>query len=322
MGVVSHTYDSYDEAVRAVDALERAGVPHSDITLMSGDKSRTRAAAVDADASTGAGTGATIGTVLGGGAGVLAGIGALAIPGVGPLVAAGWLVTALTGAGAGAAAGGLLGSLTGAGMDEAEARSHAAHVERGGTLVSVRASDALEAQARSILKGGTLATGSTLAGTPGVSGTGTATGHTGGVGRGDLADNSVTRAADNTFGTNISGERPDQADGTPANPPGTMVSRGVDKTLGTNVSGANPGHESIVTGSATSSHTGTAGRSDTTNHPVSRAADDAFGTNMSGERPDQADGTPANPPGTMASRGVDRTLGTNVSGANPEHKIG
>ena len=322
MGVVSHTYDSYDEAARAVDALERAGIPHADITLMSGDKTRTGAEATDADASTGAGTGATIGTVLGGGAGLLAGIGALAIPGVGPLVAAGWLVAALTGAGAGAAAGGLMGSLTGAGIDEAEARSHAEHVERGGTLVSVRASDAMEAQARSILKGGTLATGSTLAGPTGAIGTGTTSTYSGGVGKRDLADNSVTRAADNTFGTNMSGERPDQADGTAANPPGTMVSRGVDKTLGTNVSGANPGHESVVTGSATSSHIGGVSRSDTTEHPVSRAADDTLGTNISGERPDQADGTPANPPGTMASRGVDRTLGTNVSGANPDHKVG
>jgi hypothetical protein len=319
MGVVTHTYDSYDEAARAIDALERAGIPHADITLISGDKTRTGTEATDTDASTGAGTGATIGTVLGGGAGLLAGIGALAIPGVGPLVAAGWLVAALTGAGAGAAAGGLMGSLTGAGINEAEARSHAEHVERGGTLVSVRASDAMEAQARSILKGGTLASGSTLAGTPGAIGTGA---YSGGVGRGDLADNSVTRAADNTFGTNMSGERPDQADGTPVNPPGTMVSRGVDKTLGTNVSGANPAHESVVTESASSSYAGGANRSDATDHPVSRAADDKLGTNMSGERPDQADGTPANPPGTMASRGVDRTLGTNVSGANPDHKVG
>ena len=160
--------------------------------------------------------------------------------------------------------------------------------------------------------------GTTLAGTPGAIGTGTTPSYSGGVGKGDLADNSVTRAVDDTFGTNMSGKRPDQADGTPANPPGTMVSRGVDKTLGTNVSGGNPGHGSVVTGSNTVGGL----RSETTDHPVSRAADNALGTNMSGERPDQADGTPANPPGTMASRGADRTLGTNVSGANPDHKVG
>jgi len=124
---------------------------------------------------------------------------------------------------------------------------------------------------------------------------------------------------DDTFGTNISGERPYQSDGTPGNPPGTMVSRGVDETLGTNISGANPSHESVATGPSTY-RTGTTGRSDMTDNPVTRAADDTFGINMSGERPDQADGTPASPPGTMVSRGVDKTLGTNVSGANPGHE--
>lgn len=67
--------------------------------------------------------------MLGGGAGLLAGLSSLAIPGVGPVVAAGWLITTLTGAGVGAAAGGLLGSLTGAGVEEAGAKGYA---ERGG----------------------------------------------------------------------------------------------------------------------------------------------------------------------------------------------
>ncbi len=236
MRVVSHTYDSYDDAARAVEALERAGIPHSDITLISGDQNRTATSTTEVDASKGAGTGATLGTVLGGGAGLLAGIGALAIPGVGPLVAAGWLVATLTGAGAGAAAGGLLGSLTGAGVDEADAHRYAEHVGRGGTLVSVRASDEMASQAQSILGG----SGSRTAGaTTGALGSSYGTG----VGSSNVSDNPVTRAADNTFGTNMSGERPDQSDGTPANPPGTMASRGVDRTLGTNVSGANPDHK-------------------------------------------------------------------------------
>lgn len=322
MSVVSHTFDSYDEAARAVDALERAGIPHSDITLISGDRTRTAATTTEGEASTGAGTGATLGTVLGGGAGLLAGIGALAIPGVGPLVAAGWLVATLTGAGVGAAAGGLLGSLTGAGIDETEARGYAEHVERGGTLVSVRASDDMEAQARSILKGGTWTSDSTLAGTPGTVATGATSSYSDRSGRADPVDHSALRAADDTFGTNLSGERPDQTDGTPANPPGTMASRGVDKALGTNVSGANPGHESLATGPTTSSYAEGTNEGGATAHPVSPIADDALGTNLSGERPDQSHGTPANPPGTMASRGVDHTLGTNVSGANPGHKVG
>ena len=160
MRMIAHSYDSYNHAVRAVEALEAAGVRHDDISLVSGDKDRNVATTVAGDTSenTGAGTGATTGTVLGGGAGLLAGLGLLAIPGVGPVVAAGWLVATLTGAGIGAAAGGLLGSLTGAGIDEADAKTYAEHVGRGGTLVTVRAEDGLAAKVEEILEhGGALA---------------------------------------------------------------------------------------------------------------------------------------------------------------------
>ena len=160
MRMIAHSYDTYDHAVRVVHALEAAGVPHDDISLMSGDKDRTVGTdiagdtAADTATATGTGTGATIGTVLGGGAGLLAGLGSLAIPGVGPVVAAGWLIATLTGAGVGAAAGGLLGSLTGAGVDEAEAKGYAEHVGRGGTLVTVRASEEDAAQVEYILEHG------------------------------------------------------------------------------------------------------------------------------------------------------------------------
>lgn len=160
MRMIAHSYDTYDHAVRVVNALEAAGVPHDDVSLMSGDKDRTVATGVAGDttadtaAATGTGTGATIGTVLGGGAGLLAGLGSLAIPGVGPVVAAGWLIATLTGAGVGAAAGGLLGSLTGAGVDEADAKGYADHVGRGGTLVTVRASDDMAMQVEHILEHG------------------------------------------------------------------------------------------------------------------------------------------------------------------------
>ena len=153
MRMITHSYDTYDEAVRAVNALEAAGIPHDDISLVSGDKDRTVATTVAGD-TTGTGTGATIGTVLGGGAGLLAGIGALAIPGVGPVVAAGWLIATLTGAGVGAAAGGLVGSLANSGVDEADATRYAEHVGRGGTLVTVRASDDDAANAEYILEHG------------------------------------------------------------------------------------------------------------------------------------------------------------------------
>ena len=107
--------------------------------------------AASSETATGAGTGASIGTIIGGGAGLLAGIGALAIPGVGPVIAAGWLVATLTGAGAGAAAGGLLGSLAGAGVSDDHAHVYAEGVRRGSTLVTVRADDARASEAESIM---------------------------------------------------------------------------------------------------------------------------------------------------------------------------
>ncbi len=106
---------------------------------------------VDDETTTGAGTGASIGTILGGGAGLLAGIGALAIPGVGPVVAAGWLIATLTGAGVGAAAGGVVGSLTGAGVPEGDAHVYAEGVRRGSTLVTVRADDVRSEEVRTIM---------------------------------------------------------------------------------------------------------------------------------------------------------------------------
>ncbi len=162
----THLYDSQDEALQTVQALKAAGVPEADISLVanSAGQSPTLAGAPgdtpletasgDTDAkSTGAGTGATAGTILGGGAGLLAGLGMLAIPGVGPVVAAGWLVATLTGAGIGAAGGGLLGSLIGAGVPEEHAHAYAEGVRRGGTLVTVRADENQAATIETVLDG-------------------------------------------------------------------------------------------------------------------------------------------------------------------------
>jgi len=115
---ITALYDRYEDASAAVAKLEGAGIPPSEISLVSnndGDRhagliqsaNSERTATADA-ASTGAGTGATLGTVVGGATGLLTGLGLLAIPGVGPVVAAGWLVATVTGAGIGAAAGGLM----------------------------------------------------------------------------------------------------------------------------------------------------------------------------------------------------------------------
>ncbi|MGT2480417.1 hypothetical protein ACU4GR_19815 [Methylobacterium oryzae CBMB20] len=101
-------FDDYDAAAGAVDRLEAAGIPHADISIIANRNEpaappRAPGTAVPrpVDTADSAGTGATVGTVLGGGAGLLAGLGLLAIPGLGPVVAAGWLVATVTGAGVG-----------------------------------------------------------------------------------------------------------------------------------------------------------------------------------------------------------------------------
>jgi hypothetical protein len=156
---ITRLYDTHDEAARAVQALEAAGVPHDAISLVGSAHDRaaggaggdTATADAGSGAATGAGTGATLGTLVGGGAGLLAGIGALAIPGIGPIVAAGWLVAALTGAGVGAAAGGLLGSLAGAGVSEEDAHVYAEGVRRGGTMLTARVDEGQAARVESLL---------------------------------------------------------------------------------------------------------------------------------------------------------------------------
>src|SRR5215212_995231 len=148
---ITAMFDRYQDALEAVRRLEAAGVAQSDISIVSNDPAyrtqddttttgtTTARTDTDDDTGTGAGTGASLGTLLGGGAGLLAGLGMLAIPGLGPVVAAGWLASTLVGAGAGAATGGLVGSLAGAGIDEEDAHTYAEAVHRGGTLVTVRA---------------------------------------------------------------------------------------------------------------------------------------------------------------------------------------
>jgi hypothetical protein len=97
---------------------------------------------------------AGIGTVLGGGAGLLTGLGIMAIPGVGPIVAAGWLAATLAGAAAGAVAGGatggLIGAMTNSGVDEDSAHVYAEGVRRGGTLLTVQVEEDQAAQVEEI----------------------------------------------------------------------------------------------------------------------------------------------------------------------------
>ena len=136
MQTLSHVYDSYPQAERAVKALEDAGVPSSDISLVANKHVSEKYANVDEAHPTA--TGAGIGAVLGGGAGLLTGLGLMAIPGLGPVVAAGWLATTALGTVAGSAAGGVIGALVGAGTSEDHAHVYSEAVRRGGTLVTVR----------------------------------------------------------------------------------------------------------------------------------------------------------------------------------------
>src|SRR5712672_3125751 len=153
---ITAMFDDYQAATKAVSRLKAAGIPESDISLVGGNESmRTSGSAPGPETSDttagNAGTGAAMGAAVGGGAGLLAGLGLLAIPGLGPVVAAGWLATTLLGAGAGAATGGIIGALTAAGVPEEHAHAYAEGIRRGGTLVTVRAESGLVDKAVDIL---------------------------------------------------------------------------------------------------------------------------------------------------------------------------
>jgi hypothetical protein len=132
-------YKSEEQAERAVDSLIAAGYPSADISVLLPDTRSTRefAHVKDTKAPEGATAGVTAGGVVGGALGVLAGIGALAIPGVGPLIAAGPIMAGLAGLGVGGAVGGLVGALIGMGIPEYEAKRYVGHVKNGGILLSV-----------------------------------------------------------------------------------------------------------------------------------------------------------------------------------------
>jgi hypothetical protein len=152
MAAATHTvvglFDEYSDAETAIRALEAAGVPSTDISVIANNRADRYGSypqyglgrSGHAEGS-GTGTGAGIGAVLGAAAGLLAGIGALAIPGVGPVVAAGPLAATLAGAGVGAVVGGLVGSLVEAGIPREHADIYAEAIRRGGTLVTVRTED-------------------------------------------------------------------------------------------------------------------------------------------------------------------------------------
>ena len=126
-------------AERAVDHLLAQGFSHAAISVLLPDDESTRAFAYEkhTKAPEGAATGVTAGGVIGGTLGLLAGLGTLAIPGVGPFLAAGPIMGALAGLGVGGAVGGLVGALVGMGIPEFEATRYEGRVKSGGILLSV-----------------------------------------------------------------------------------------------------------------------------------------------------------------------------------------
>jgi len=153
--MITCLYDDYDGALETARDLEASGVPTADISMIANNANDRYAAPPSHETGAHAGTGAGVGSVLGGGVGLLAGLGMLAVPGIGPVVGLGWLaataVGAVTGAAVGAATGGMIGSLTEAGIPEAEAHVYAEGVRRGGTLLSVRAPNGLVQDVEAIL---------------------------------------------------------------------------------------------------------------------------------------------------------------------------
>lgn len=147
--VTSFLFDDYQSARSAVTALQEAGFTSKDVSIVASNADNRYAEETDAS---GAAKGAGVGGAVGAGAGILTALGVLAIPGLGPLVAAGVLATTLTTTVAGAAAGGLIGSLTDYGVSEKDAQLYAEGIRRGGTLVTVRTSDDRIEAAEGILR--------------------------------------------------------------------------------------------------------------------------------------------------------------------------
>lgn len=132
-------YPTYSSVEEGVEALKAAGFRNTDISVLFPENVGTKDFAHEKNtkAPEGATTGAGTGAVVGGALGWLVGIGALAIPGLGPFIAAGPIMAALAGAGVGGAVGGLTGALIGMGIPEYEAKRYEGRVKEGGILLSV-----------------------------------------------------------------------------------------------------------------------------------------------------------------------------------------
>ena len=147
-----HFYRTYTEAVQVVADLTAEGVPASDINLIDNESDPRLPSDVSEDtAQNPAGTGATLGSFVGGGIGALAGVGAITIPFIDPLVTTGWVLPTLTFAGIGAVTGALLGAVTRLGITNRKAHTIAEGLTRGQHLVVVRVDELFAAQVEAIL---------------------------------------------------------------------------------------------------------------------------------------------------------------------------
>jgi hypothetical protein len=132
-------YNSREAVERAVDTFLKSGFTTSDISVLLPENLGGKPIAThkDSKAPEGATAGGAGGAVVGGTLGLLAGIGALAIPGLGPFIAAGPIMAALAGMGVGSAVGGVVGALVGMGIPEYEAKRYEGRIQKGGILLSV-----------------------------------------------------------------------------------------------------------------------------------------------------------------------------------------
>src|SRR5947207_6982634 len=136
-------YPTYGAVDGAVESLRASGFRNTDISVLFPENVGTKDFAHEkgTKAPEGAATGGTTGAIVGGALGWLAGIGALAIPGAGPFIAAGPIMAALAGAGVGGAVGGITGALIGMGIPEYEAKRYEGRIREGGILLSVHSDD-------------------------------------------------------------------------------------------------------------------------------------------------------------------------------------
>lgn len=145
-------FNSVQDANKAVQNLENAGIPRDDISVVANKNAAGYETYEGTDKASDVVADAGIGAAIGGVGGLLlAAVGAITIPVIGPILAAGPIVAAITGAGIGAAAGGLVGALTEHGIPEEHARTYAEGVRRGDVLVTVRTADSRADKVRDIL---------------------------------------------------------------------------------------------------------------------------------------------------------------------------